>query len=85
MKFSIGFSLFNKRKLPPKIKLISPMCDYTPPDLITLLVTDQGIFTPSVVSDELMKLFIMEWYSKINFEKLKILNLEQLFKGLFYN
>jgi len=34
------------------------MCDYTPPDLITLLITDLGIFTPSAVSDELIKLFM---------------------------
>ena len=28
--------------------------DYTPPEFITLLFTDIGIFTPSAVSDELI-------------------------------
>jgi len=28
--------------------------DYTPPEYITLLFTDIGIFTPSAVSDELI-------------------------------
>jgi translation initiation factor eIF-2B subunit alpha len=34
-----------------------PVCDYTFPDLITLLVTDLGIFTPSAVCDELLKIY----------------------------
>jgi translation initiation factor eIF-2B subunit alpha len=32
--------------------------DYMPPDMITLLVTDLGILTPSAVSDELIKLYL---------------------------
>ena len=32
-------------------------CDYTPPEFITLLFTDIGIFTPSAVSDELIQMF----------------------------
>lgn len=41
-------------------KVIDQVCvlqDYTPPQYITLLLTDQGVFTPSAVSDELIKLF----------------------------
>jgi translation initiation factor eIF-2B subunit alpha len=34
----------------------SPPCDYTPPALIRLLVTDTGILTPAAVSDELIRL-----------------------------
>jgi len=39
------------------IKVLNPLCDYTPPDLITLLLTDVGIFTPSAVSDQLIQIF----------------------------
>ena len=35
----------------------TPICDLTPPDLITLLFTDLGILTPSGISDELIQLF----------------------------
>jgi len=31
--------------------------DYTPPECISLLFTSFGIFTPSAVSDELIKFF----------------------------
>ena len=31
--------------------------DYTPPEYLTLLFTDIGIFTPSAVSDELIQFF----------------------------
>ncbi|CAG0896229.1 unnamed protein product [Darwinula stevensoni] len=34
-----------------------PVVDYTPPALISLLLTDLGILTPSAVSDELIKLY----------------------------
>ena len=36
----------------------SPLVDYTPPSLITLLFTDLGILTPSAVSDELINLYL---------------------------
>jgi translation initiation factor 2B subunit (eIF-2B alpha/beta/delta family) len=39
------------------LKFESPLCDYTPPEFITLLFTDLGILTPSAVSDELIKLY----------------------------
>jgi len=39
------------------IQTINPLCDYTPPELITLIFTDIGIFTPSAVSDELIQIF----------------------------
>lgn len=32
-------------------------CDFTPPEFITLLFTDIGIFTPSAVSDELIQMY----------------------------
>eukprot|EP01017_Pseudomicrothorax_dubius_P023195 TRINITY_DN2486_c0_g1_i1.p1 TRINITY_DN2486_c0_g1~~TRINITY_DN2486_c0_g1_i1.p1 ORF type:complete len:324 (-),score=95.08 TRINITY_DN2486_c0_g1_i1:123-1094(-) len=38
------------------LPVLSPLCDYTPPDLVTLLFTDMGIFTPSAVSDELIQI-----------------------------
>ncbi|KAK8812454.1 hypothetical protein WA158_007688 [Blastocystis sp. Blastoise] len=36
----------------------APKCDYTPPQYITLLVTDLGILDPSSVGEELMKLYV---------------------------
>jgi translation initiation factor eIF-2B subunit alpha len=36
---------------------VSPACDYTPANYITLLFTDLGVLTPSAVSDELIKLY----------------------------
>lgn len=33
------------------------IADYTPPELITLMFTDLGIFTPSAVSDELIQFY----------------------------
>ena len=36
----------------------SPLVDYTPPALLTLLFTDLGILTPSAVSDELINLYL---------------------------
>uniref|UniRef100_H2YWQ4 Translation initiation factor eIF2B subunit alpha n=1 Tax=Ciona savignyi TaxID=51511 RepID=H2YWQ4_CIOSA len=35
-----------------------PIVDYTPPSLISLLITDLGVLTPSAVSDELIKLYL---------------------------
>ena len=35
-----------------------PVIDYTPPQYITLLLTDLGVLTPSAVSDELIKLYM---------------------------
>jgi translation initiation factor eIF-2B subunit alpha len=34
-----------------------PVADFTPPEYITLLFTDLGIFTPSAVSDELIQFY----------------------------
>lgn len=33
------------------------LCDFTPPDMITMLITDTGILTPSAISDELIQMF----------------------------
>ena len=35
-----------------------PFVDYTPPLLISMLITDLGVLTPSAVSDELIKLYL---------------------------
>ncbi len=35
----------------------SAMTDYTPPKLISLIISDMGLFTPPAVGDELIKLF----------------------------
>lgn len=42
----------------PVIERTMPSIDYTNPCYITYLVTDLGILTPSVVSDELIKLYL---------------------------
>ncbi|KAJ3366025.1 Translation initiation factor [Allomyces javanicus] len=36
----------------------NPALDYTPPQYITLLITEKGVLTPSAVSDELIKVFL---------------------------
>lgn len=33
------------------------ICDYTPPEFISLVFTDTGIFTPSSISDEIIQMF----------------------------
>lgn len=38
------------------IPVLNPQVDYTQPEYITFLLTDLGVFTPSAVSDELIKL-----------------------------
>lgn len=43
--------------LPPRVLLDSPSRDYTPPEYISLLVTDLGVLTPAAVSDELIQLY----------------------------
>ncbi|CAL8098351.1 unnamed protein product [Calicophoron daubneyi] len=42
----------------PLIERCMPNIDYTNPSYITYLVTDLGVLTPSVVSDELIKLYL---------------------------
>ena len=37
-----------------EVDLENVKTDYTPPEYLTLLFTDIGIFTPSAVSDELI-------------------------------
>ena len=37
-------------------RILNPIRDYTPPELLTLLVTDLGLLTPSAVSDMLITL-----------------------------
>ncbi|KAG2176476.1 hypothetical protein INT43_005716 [Umbelopsis isabellina] len=40
------------------LALSNPSVDYTPPQYLTLLLTDLGVLTPSGVSDELIKLYL---------------------------
>ena len=49
-----GSSLLERRDIDQKMDAV----DYTPPDLISALVTEAGVLTPSAVSEELIKL----WY-----------------------
>lgn len=42
----------------PIVEQVMPDVDYTDPCYITYLVTDLGVLTPSVVSDELIKLYL---------------------------
>ncbi|PNH02744.1 Translation initiation factor eIF-2B subunit alpha [Tetrabaena socialis] len=39
-------------------QVINPSRDYTPPQWISLLVTDLGVLTPAAVSDELIQLYL---------------------------
>jgi translation initiation factor eIF-2B subunit alpha len=32
--------------------------DYTPPDLVSALITENGVLTPSAVSEELISVFV---------------------------
>lgn len=44
-------------ELPSSVDIYNPTADYTPPNFITLLVTNVGILTPSAVSDVLIRLY----------------------------
>ncbi|XP_031501434.1 uncharacterized protein LOC116265047 [Nymphaea colorata] len=44
--------------VPAPIEAESSARDYTPPQYLTLLFTDLGVLTPSVVSDELIQLYL---------------------------
>ncbi|CAN6933219.1 unnamed protein product [Brassica oleracea] len=44
--------------VPPKVEVERSARDYTPPQFLTLLFTDLGVLTPSVVSDELIQLYL---------------------------
>ncbi|KAL8458788.1 hypothetical protein ACS0TY_035499 [Phlomoides rotata] len=44
--------------IPSKVEVETSARDYTPPEYLTLLFTDLGILTPSVVSDELIQLYL---------------------------
>ncbi|ESQ30026.1 hypothetical protein EUTSA_v10011350mg [Eutrema salsugineum] len=44
--------------VPPKVEIERSARDYTPPQYLTLLFTDLGVLTPSVVSDELIQLYL---------------------------
>ena len=39
------------------VKLEVTTCDYTPPDLISVIVTDARIMKPTAISDELLQMF----------------------------
>ncbi|KAL3825064.1 hypothetical protein ACJIZ3_021093 [Penstemon smallii] len=44
--------------VPEKVEVETSARDYTPPQFLTLLFTDLGVLTPSVVSDELIHLYL---------------------------
>ncbi|KAF5743819.1 translation initiation factor eIF-2B subunit alpha-like [Tripterygium wilfordii] len=44
--------------IPDKVEVETSARDYTPPQYLTLLFTDLGVLTPSVVSDELIQLYM---------------------------
>ncbi|KAK4784777.1 hypothetical protein SAY86_019145 [Trapa natans] len=44
--------------IPAKVDVETSARDYTPPQYLTLLFTDLGVLTPSVVSDELIQLYL---------------------------
>lgn len=44
--------------VPSKVEIEKSARDYTPPQYLTLLFTDLGVLTPSVVSDELIQLYL---------------------------
>ncbi|KAK6118736.1 hypothetical protein DH2020_047541 [Rehmannia glutinosa] len=44
--------------IPSKVEVETSARDYTPPQYLTLLFTDLGVLTPSVVSDELIHLYL---------------------------
>ncbi|XP_074559162.1 uncharacterized protein LOC141815107 [Curcuma longa] len=44
--------------IPPDVKVETSARDYTPPQFLTLLFTGLGVLTPSVVSDELIRLYL---------------------------
>ena len=43
--------------LPPGVTIDNPTRDYTPPEYISLLITDLGVLTPPAVSDELFQMY----------------------------
>ncbi|RRT64871.1 hypothetical protein BHE74_00025644 [Ensete ventricosum] len=44
--------------IPSGVEIEKSARDYTPPHYLTLLFTDLGVLTPSVVSDELIQLYL---------------------------
>lgn len=56
-EFPLGQNDINKLISKEEISLENAKTDYTPPEYLTLLFTDIGIFTPSAVSDELISFF----------------------------
>jgi translation initiation factor eIF-2B subunit alpha len=48
---------FATEPLPDAVEVETPSVDYTPPQYISLLLTDLGVLTPSAISDELIKLY----------------------------
>lgn len=51
-----SFSTSGHAQTMEDLAMSNPSVDYTPPQYLTLLITDLGVLTPSGVSDELIKL-----------------------------
>jgi translation initiation factor eIF-2B subunit alpha len=56
-KFDFCPGSWNLRMPPEEVNLVCPICDFTPGQLISFIITDARIFKPSAVSDELLQLF----------------------------
>lgn len=46
-----------RASLPPEVAVETAPIDFTPPEYVTLLLTDLGVLTPAAVSDELIRLY----------------------------
>ncbi|KAM7256436.1 hypothetical protein ACFE04_012177 [Oxalis oulophora] len=53
--------------IPSKVEVEKSARDYTPPQYLTLLFTDLGVLTPSVVSDELIQLYLDRKTSQLGY------------------
>lgn len=55
-----SFSTLGNAETIEELASSNPSVDYTPPQYLTLLITDLGVLTPSGVSDELIKLTLAQ-------------------------
>ena len=44
-------------RMTPAMEALNPSIDYTPPELVTFIVSDMGILTPSGVADALLAVY----------------------------
>ncbi|KAI9303826.1 hypothetical protein BJ944DRAFT_182723 [Cunninghamella echinulata] len=58
VSFTTRRKSFSSTQTESSLASSNPTVDYTPPQYLTLLLTDLGVLTPSGVSDELIKLYL---------------------------